>query len=47
MAYRRPAPRSPPKNFKVSFIEEPPLSNEQQNFIDKTVPKLAKTFTTA
>ena len=42
MTYRRPAPRSPPRNFKVNFIEEPPLDTAQVKFIETLVPKIAK-----
>lgn len=42
MTYRRPQPRSPPRNFKVNFIDEPPLNTAGQNFIANLVPKIAK-----
>ena len=47
MAYRRPPPKSPPRNFKVNYIEEPSLETAQVNFISTLVPKLAKRMTSA
>lgn len=47
MAYRKSAVRSPPRNFKVNFIEEPPLNTVQVNFISSLVPKIARKCTTA
>ena len=42
MSYRRAQPRSPPRNFKVNFVESPPLDNASQNHIMNIVPKLAR-----
>ena len=42
MAYRRPVVKSPPRNFKVNYIEEPPLETAQVNFITNLVPKIAR-----
>jgi hypothetical protein len=49
MTYRRPAPasRSPPRNFKVNYIEEPPLNTADVNFINNLVPKIGRKCTTA
>ena len=44
MAYRRPAPRSPPRNFKVNFIEEPPLNSQDVKFLETVVPKIARKY---
>ena len=41
-ARRAPPPRSPPRNFKVNYIEEPPLETAQVNFISTLVPKIAR-----
>jgi hypothetical protein len=40
MKYR--SPRSPPKNFKVTFLEEPPLNNLQKNYLVNLVPKIGR-----
>lgn len=44
MAYKRPTVRSPPRNFKVNFIEEPPLETAQTNFIANLVPKIGRKY---
>jgi hypothetical protein len=43
MKYR--SPRSPPKNFKVNFLEEPPLNNVQRNYLTTTVIRITKACT--
>lgn len=47
MAYRRPQARSPPRNYKVNFLEEPSLDNSQKTFITNLVPKIGRNATTA
>ena len=47
MAYRRTAPKSLPRNFKVNYVEEPPLETAQVNFISALVIKIAKRVTSA
>ena len=45
MAYRRPQPRSPPRNFKVNFDIEPPLEQASIDYIHNLIPKLGRTYT--
>lgn len=44
MKYR--TPRSPPKNYKVNFLEDPPLNNVQRTYLTTLIPKIAKASTT-
>ncbi len=45
MAYRKA--RSPPRNFKVNYIDEPPFDNAQKTFINNLIPKVAKSSPSA
>ncbi len=47
MSYRKPpAPRSPPRNFKVNYIEDPPLTASQKTYITQLVPKIGRASST-
>jgi len=46
MSYRRPQVKSPPRNYKVNFVEEPPLEVTQKTFITNLVPKIGRNATT-
>lgn len=39
--------RSPPRNFKVNLIDDPPFDNVQKNYFMSLVPRIAKSCTTA
>ena len=45
MKYR--ASRSPPRNFKVNLIDEPPFPPAQRNQFPAMVPKIARSCSTA
>jgi len=43
----RSPPRSPPRNFKVNLIDEPPFDPAQRKYLLDIVPKIGKTVTSA
>lgn len=45
MKYR--SPRSPPKNYKVNFIEEPPLETPQRTYLMNLVPRIGRSCVSA
>ena len=47
MSYRRTQPRSPPRNYRVNFLEDPPLENSQKTYITNLVPKIGRNCTNA
>ena len=44
--YTKYRARSPPRNFKVNLIDEPPLTQQQKTYLMTTVPRIARTTPT-
>jgi hypothetical protein len=45
--YTKYRARSPPRNFKVNLIDEPPLTQPQKTYLMNAVPKMARTTPSA
>jgi hypothetical protein len=43
MKYR--ASRSPPRNYKLNFIDEPPFTAPQKSFLNTCVPRIGRNCT--
>jgi hypothetical protein len=41
--YSKYRARSPPRNFKVNLMEEPPLTQAQKSYLMACVPRIART----
>jgi hypothetical protein len=45
MKYR--SSRSPPRNFKVNLIDEPPFTQAQKSYLMSCVPRIGRSCPTA
>ncbi len=41
------SPRSPPKNYKVNFVDGLTLSAAEKNYLTSLVPKIGRAFTSS
>lgn len=44
---RSKSPRSPPKNYKLNFLNEFEMSTVEKNYLTNLIQKTARTFSTA